>query len=210
MVTVSGMESVTLAQASVNDGPFFPAELVKGSDVQMVRSETAVIADPGWEHADSHGHFHAFAEGGKTPTLTKWFEHVPCDGSCGGVCEGEGYDAARWKCVICGDPVEPRFVPDRDARHQGIPVVNRIWSIVTIRGEGPLPGTAPDASGVVTLTVTPVKVTVRVRAGDGEMLGIGYLRKTAAIYRRGVAEWEVTIDAGPLLPRPAQILAPAG
>lgn len=205
---MSRMESTVRAEASINDGPFFPAELTTGADVEMIRSETAVKPDPAWEHVDSHGHFHAFAEDGKTPTLATWLEQMPCDGSCGGVCEGEGYSEERWKCAICDEAVEPRFVPDEDARDTGIPVVNRTWATVTVHGEGMPPNAE---SGVVTLTATPAKVTIRVRIREREMVGVGLLGgMTATSGRLGSdLQWHLTVHGAPLLPRLADELPAA-
>lgn len=67
-------------------------------------------ADPKWTSVDSNGHFHAMS-GKEYPTLRSKDIPQPCDGSCGGVCEGEGYSITRWSCVICGEEVKPGMVP---------------------------------------------------------------------------------------------------
>jgi hypothetical protein len=192
--TVSG-------RASINSSDWHPADVRLDATFDYIRSETAVKPDPAWEHTDSNGHFHAFAQDGKTPTLVAYLVHIDCDGSCGGMCEGEGYDENHWKCAACGEEVEPRFVPDWDARTTGVPVLTRQWATVTVRGSGALPRTGHDnGDGTVTLTAEPSLVAVRVRTEEIELIGTGYaaFRMT---YRGGRSEWEAAITCGMLLPR---------
>jgi hypothetical protein len=193
------------AEASINSSEFYPAEVRFEEAVDYVRSETAVKPDSAWEHTDSNGHFHAFAEDGKTPTLTEYLVHVECDGSCGGICEDEGYTDTHWKCAICGEEVEPAFIPDDDARMTGIPVVRGRSVSVTVRGTGPLPqvGQQENGDGTFTLEAGPHQVSVRVRARESELVGTGYAAPSVA-YRHGRSEWTVTINGGRLLPRLAQ------
>lgn len=196
------MMSTISGQASINSSEFYPAEVRFDANVEHIISETATKPDPAWEHTDSNGHFHAFAEDGKTPTLERYSVHVDCDGSCGGVCEGEGYDETHWKCAICGEEVEPRFIPDEEARTTGIPVVTSRWVNVTVRGTGPLPpvGQQDNGDGTLTLGTQPAQVTIRVRTEAGEMVGTGYPRWQLTYQRAGNA-WTVTIDDARLLPR---------
>lgn len=67
-------------------------------------------ADRSWMFVDAAGHFHAMS-GKDYPTLRSKEIPQPCDGSCGGICEGEGYSVTRWSCIICGEAVEPGLVP---------------------------------------------------------------------------------------------------
>lgn len=90
--------------------------------VTYVRSEGAAKPSTLWRHTDEHGHEHRWVDG-ELPTLTATTRHVECDGSCGGVCEGEGYDVTVWHCSACGDEVEPGRVPDYAARNVGTPIV---------------------------------------------------------------------------------------
>ena len=192
------------AQASISSSEFYPAEVRFEANVEHIISEDATKPDPAWEHTDSHGHFHAWAQDDKTPTLERYSVHVDCDGSCGGVCEGEGYDETHWKCAICGDEVEPRFVPDEEARTAGIPVVTSKQATVTVHGTGPLPPIGQDnGDGMMTLAGSASAVSIRVRTDAGEMIGRGHadLRMT---YRAGRAEWTVTIGGAWLLPRLGQ------
>jgi hypothetical protein len=78
---------------------------------QIVVRSTASAPDLSWTHLDSAGHFHSWAQDATLPTLTRHETKVPCDGFCGGVCEGEGYTALTWLCRICAEQVEPGTVP---------------------------------------------------------------------------------------------------
>lgn len=196
-----------VAQASINGSEFYRAEVRFDEAVEYIRSETAVKPDPAWEHTDSNGHFHAFAEDGKTPTLTEYSVHVECDGSCGGVCGGEGYDQTHWKCAVCGEEAEPRFIPDWEARTTGIPVVTSRSAAVTVHGAGMLPriGQRDNGDGTFTLeSGAPPRVTVRVRTEEGELVGLGYA-SLSFTYRSGRSEWTATVAGAPLLPRLAQL-----
>ncbi|HEY2088626.1 MAG TPA: hypothetical protein VGH54_21725 [Mycobacterium sp.] len=200
------MISATVAgHASINGSEFHPTEIRFEESVEYARSETAVKPDPAWEYTDSNGHFHAFAEDGKTPTLTEYLVHVDCDGSCGGICEGEGYDEPHWKCAICGEEVEPAFIPDDDARTTGIPVVTSRSASVTVRGTGSLPriGQQDNGDGTFILDARPAQVSLRARTGEGEMIGTGYA-SLSMTYRGGRAEWTITTYGARLLPRLAQ------
>jgi hypothetical protein len=191
--------------ASINGGDFMSAEIRVEETVQYIRSETAVKPDPAWEHTDSNGHFHAFAGNGETPTLRGYSIHVDCDGSCGGTCGGEGYDETHWECVICGEEVKPRFIPDQDARTTGIPVVTSRSSEVVVHGTGAFPplGQTGSGDGTFTFDARPAQVAVRVRTADGEMIGTGYA-SLSATYRRSGAEWTVTVHGASLAPRLGQ------
>lgn len=67
--------------------------------------------DPRWSFTDAAGHFHAYTEEETTPTLIVRMVHMPCDGSCGGVCDDEGYDATHYHCRICDEEIEPGTIP---------------------------------------------------------------------------------------------------
>lgn len=114
---------------ALDDHPPVPATLtVQPPEVEYIRSYSAVRPDPEWLFEDSHGHLHVWTETGRDrrgrglPSLVESERHVECDGSCGGVCEGEGYHITVYYCADCGDEVEPGFVPDYQARTTGIPI----------------------------------------------------------------------------------------
>lgn len=158
-VSFGGGSPVPVADYTFDAGP-----------IEYVRSLYATLPDPGWEVVDGHGHVHRWALTGRDeyhrpealPTLIASSRHVPCDGSCGGVCGGEGYDVTVWHCRVCGEEVRPGFVPDHQARGRGVPIRT-----------GP-----PTASLVIEgvppqLADTPLAVTVRLR--DREMAGRGWV-----------------------------------
>lgn len=100
-------------------------------DVERVRSERAVLPDLFWETADPAGHWHRWVDG-TLPTCRKGSRHVPCDGSCGGICEGEGYDVTEWRCLQCDAVIEPGYVPDEQARGPGIPISQTLDYEITV------------------------------------------------------------------------------
>lgn len=121
--------------------------VITGPEIEYVRYERAVMPDPKWTFTDSHGHEHRWASTEREdnvrdaalPTLTKSWVDVPCDGSCGGVCGGEGYSEIVWHCTACGDPVEPGYIPDYLARTSGIPVRKGYAEYTFTVGEVPFP-----------------------------------------------------------------------
>lgn len=95
------------ATASIDGGEPVPAtlKLIRQSEVVWTNLPQP---DPQWEFTDPAGHYHARdADKKEYPTLEARSEHVDCDGSCGGVCEGEGYTDIRYSCRICGAEIEP-------------------------------------------------------------------------------------------------------
>jgi len=113
--------------------------------------------DPNWSTVDAAGHFHAYDQGngevGHYPTLRTESAHVPCDGSCGGVCEGEGYDVTYYLCRICGVRVEPGLV-------QGPHSVT-------------MPGRISWAAIVYGVDNIAEQVTVRISTDAAEYFGVG-------------------------------------
>lgn len=97
----------------INDGPPLRGRLTETQ--QMIDVSTGLPqADRAWEHVDENGHYHAYTHDEVVdhyPTLVSRGEHVECDGSCGGVCGGEGYVITRWFCRICDVEVQPGSVP---------------------------------------------------------------------------------------------------
>src|SRR5690606_719400 len=108
------MDNVTTATAegTIDGGGPCPRAVETTQQVEMVTSVSATQPDARWSHTDSSGHFHAFTEGGKLPTLRREDVEVPCDGSCGFEGGCEGYMVSEYHCVICDEIVEPQHVPD--------------------------------------------------------------------------------------------------
>lgn len=84
-------------------------------------SWSATKPDPKWVHVDQLGHFHAWDDDGKLPTLdikTRRIEFEPAvesedDGRAAyDDDEADGYDERFYACRICGDEIEPKYVPD--------------------------------------------------------------------------------------------------
>lgn len=100
----------------VNDkGPFLGSLQIDTEVIDVTSSRDSYKPDPKWEYVDKAGHWHAFTSDGKHPTMERYEKPVPCDGSCGGVCGGEGYSETRYRCRACGKRVKPNFVVDKPA-----------------------------------------------------------------------------------------------
>jgi len=71
-------------------------------------------ADPDWSYVDEAGHFHAAhkvkQDSVTYPTLKSESIAMPCNGSCGGVCEGEGYTSIKRTCQICREEIVPAVI----------------------------------------------------------------------------------------------------
>lgn len=102
--------------AYINEGDGVPARLTIEQEIQQIHTGLPQ-PDPSWEYTDRAGHYHAYdqagdrARGWELPTLAARTERVECDGSCNGVCEGEGYDVTRYSCRICNEDVTPGLSP---------------------------------------------------------------------------------------------------
>lgn len=101
--------------ASINSGPSVLAELTIEREQIEVRSMTATKPDMRWTYIDQRGHFHAYANDGELPTLITRIEQVPCPGGCDDPgCEG--YTITHYHCTICDEEIEPKRLPDTDAK----------------------------------------------------------------------------------------------
>ncbi|MBP2704423.1 hypothetical protein JOL79_11420 [Microbispora sp. RL4-1S] len=151
-----------------NDGEW-PCEFVIAERIDYVQSSGAVKPDTDWTFTDDAGHFHAFAErpgGEELPTLNEERVPVPCDGSCGDTCNGEGYTITRWTCRICGQQIEPAYIPDARARTMGVPIPLGTTAEVTVISTQPL----------ATLGSRDREVSIRIRHSEGELFGTGFIR----------------------------------
>lgn len=89
------------------------------------------VPDPAWTFTDAAGHFHAYDSDGKLPTLNMVATHLDCDGTCGGVCDGDGYSRTDYQCLLCDEFVVP-------ATRRGRVQVNMASEpLVTIEVTGP-------------------------------------------------------------------------
>ena len=137
--------------ASVNNGPAVGAELTAEQEQIEITSGTATKPDMRWEYVDQSGHFHAYDQDGKLPTLHERIEQMPCPGGCDDPgCEG--YTVTRYHCSICGEEIEPQRLPDLEPKY----MPGRMsWSVV-VEQEIPHGET----------------VSVRVTAGDRVAFGV--------------------------------------
>lgn len=89
-------------------------------EFETIRFEqTPMIPDTRWVGTgDDHEHTWEVPDAGPAVVTgaTRVMRHVPCDGSCGGVCGGEGYHVPVWVCDTTGDDLDPGYVPDPRGR----------------------------------------------------------------------------------------------
>jgi hypothetical protein len=134
-------------------GTFGTAEIID------VTSSTATKPAMGWTLVDDQSHFHAYDLKGELPTLIGRARHIDCDGSCGGVCGGEGYDIVEYFCVLCDQQIEPERISDT--------------------GQKSIPGRMKWQARVQSEKEVSGKVTVRVVIGDMTMFGVAEARTDA-------------------------------
>lgn len=97
------------ADVRINSGDPVPGLL--RIEQEMIQEQTNLPQpDMGWTFIDAAGHFHAFSADRELPTLDAHREHKPCDGSCGGLCGGEGFDEVWYSCRICQEKIKPGSV----------------------------------------------------------------------------------------------------
>lgn len=155
-----------LGTVTIDNGAPLSAGLTIEQHYETIWSNTATKPDSRWEHIDSHGHFHAYDTDGKLPTLIARSRHLDCDGTCGGVCEDEGYDITEWFCAICDEQIEPHRIDDREPHD--IPT-RKDWTI-KVESAAPIVGD---------------RVTVRFDMGNGqEMFGVAVVGSAEVIFER--------------------------
>lgn len=185
----------------VNDGAPTRGELNLERLTETVRSRVATRPDPTWSMVDDEGHFHAYDQAFKLPTLTPRTRHVACTGEHPGYAhlgvdepeDGEpcdGYDVVEHFCSICAQHVHPRRVREPET------TIDRgeRWEVV-------VPVDVPK----------DVQVTVRIIDGDTVRFGIAVRSgQRAEGSSRGdvqVTTWLVGLC--PLGTRPARAPVPA-
>jgi hypothetical protein len=147
------------AEITVNNGQPMPGELNIEYQIIDVTSSTATKPAMSWTVIDDQGHFHAYDDKGELPTLIARGRHIECDGSCGGVCEGEGYDIVEYFCAICGQQIEPERVSDTGPKS----IPGRMMWEARVQPEQQITG----------------KVTVRIATGDKTLFGVAEARTDA-------------------------------
>lgn len=141
---------------TIDNGQPMPGQLDVEYQIIDVTSATATKPAMSWTQVDDQGHWHAYDDKGELPTLVARPRHIECDGSCGGVCEGEGYDIVEYFCAICDQQIEPRRLPDTAPKS----IPGRMTWTVRIEPEREITG----------------KVTVRIAAGEKTMFGVAHAR----------------------------------
>lgn len=147
------------AEITVNNGQPMRGRLNIEHQIIDVTSSTATKPAMSWTVIDDQGHFHAYDNQGELPTLTARSRHIECDGACGGVCGGEGYDIIEYFCAICDQQIEPERVPDTGQKS----IPGRMSWEVQIQPEQEITG----------------KVTVRIANGDKTLFGVADARTDA-------------------------------
>ena len=182
------MLSTLTTMVVIDDRDPLPGELEIEQDTITILSNTATKPDPTWEHADAAGHFHAFTADGELPTLNVETVEVPCNGSCGDGDGCEGYTVDRYSCKLCGQEVEPCWIPDHHARMVGKQIPGRKSATVVVE--------SPDLLGN-----QGDEVTLRVRTGEDELIGVGEILGYNGTLSSGVTSFRITIAAHSLEPR---------
>jgi len=157
----------------LDDGEPVRGELMVSREVETIYSELATKPDSAWEYTDPLGHWHAYADDGSLPTLDAKREQVDCDGTCGGVCEGEGYEITRYYCRICSAPVDPARVPDHRPHHI---LTGWNWTVV-----------------VYTFIPAGQEMSVRIIGEDRTAFGVGVSGEATIAARRGETDARTTI-----------------
>lgn len=180
-------------QVWIDNAPPLDADLLVEHQVIVVES-LGSIPDRAWTYVDTAGHFHAWADDETLPTLAEHHEQQPCNGSCGGVCDGEGYTGTIWTCRICAEPVNPGRIPGPHTHH--MPGLTD-WRVEISRQPGVPP---PTALGH--------EVSIRFTADSSEHFGVAILTDTQ--YDSDLGWTATAYGNGPLGQRPARRAAAAG
>jgi hypothetical protein len=146
------------ADIAINQNDPTPGTYTLTEDVYELHT-TATAPDPNWTHTDNHGHWHAYTDDGKLPTLTTAVLHQPCDGTDhpGAIAEEPcpGYNTTELHCRICNERVHPIRIA---TPHPTLVVVPRAWTAQL---------THPDPDHTYR---TPSDVIARLHTPDGRTL----------------------------------------
>ncbi len=116
---------------SIDGGPIVAGAIDVHQEWIDASTMTASKPDPNWTYVDAHGHFHAYDDDGKLPTLETKSRHIELsdaedqqnyDNAHDEMLDPddyeiyEGYDEQFFACRICGEEIEPKRVPDNPER----------------------------------------------------------------------------------------------
>jgi hypothetical protein len=158
------VSTVSTLEIFVNEqGPFVGTLNIETERIDITMAGPSYKPDPEWTYVDKAGHFHAFTEDGKLPTLERYEKHLNCDGSCAGVCSDEGYTETRYRCRACGKRVKPGYAVKVPGGAQQFMPGRTSWT-VTVSGR----------------TQWNADVSVRAVAGGKEWFGLAHPRMVSA------------------------------
>lgn len=142
--------------------------------------------DPQWRHVDKAGHPHTYGPKGSTPTLDVRREQQPCDGTCGGICEGEGYGVTVFTCPRCGEQIEPGLIPGPHV------VTIPKWTEWRLEVEGRVGGVEKD--GVITFTPgDSARHAIDFSSPDGCWIGTVVADASSASGDRNGVRWTTVV-----------------
>lgn len=147
--------------------------------------------DPDWTYLDERGHFHAWDDEGNLPTLDRRMRHIDpvatdeidddpdpddLDDDNYDDDDRDGYEESFYACRICGEEIEPKYVPaSRDRKMPGL----KSWTIevdqaltcgTQVSVVATTTGSTAFGVGVVTAVSHPRPGTVRSTiAGSGDL-----------------------------------------
>ena len=101
-------------------GPF-RCTLEQETDVIDVTTATGTQSPHlAWEFVDEAGHYHSWTKDGNLPTLAVTVNHFPCNHMHTDLEELEecgGYDETKTVCLLCAEPVDPKYVVDHSKQY---------------------------------------------------------------------------------------------
>lgn len=116
---------------TINGSPVTAVDLRVDTEPIDISTMSDVQPELSWSFTDAAGHFHAYDQEGKTPTLRTEYEEYWCD-DC-----HEEHTNSWLVCIICSEAIEPKTV-DRGPTRKWIP--GRTEHTLTVRHSGiPLP-----------------------------------------------------------------------
>jgi hypothetical protein len=113
-MTGTALEFVVRVDAQ---GPF-RCTLEQETDVIDVTTATGThTPNLAWEFVDEAGHYHAWTKDGKLPTVAVTVNHFPCNHDHEDEDECGGWDESKTVCLLCAEPIEPKYVVDHSKRY---------------------------------------------------------------------------------------------
>lgn len=149
------MSTFGTTEITIDNGAPMAGHFEIETEVISYRSSTATAPRMSWTQVDANGHWHAYAQDGELPTLTRRVRHVDCDFTThpgDGLGECDGYDVSEWHCRICDEEIQPERVADT--------------------GEKSMPGRKSWSAEINPEREIKGDVTVRVKSGERVLFGV--------------------------------------